>query len=67
MSTVIPKHHQFGFEWGPINVTRAAHWSPSKGREAFVIRVETSAGPLDIYASKTGRSLRVFRDGKELR
>lgn len=53
----------FGFDWGPVEVERVAHFEPRKGREAFVVRVND----LDICVSKTGRSVRVFRDGKELK
>ena len=53
----------FGFDWGPVKVERIAHFEPRKGREAFILRVND----LEIYVSKTGRSVRVFRDGKELK
>lgn len=59
--------HSHGFLWGPLNVTRIAHWSPRKGRESYVVEVSTDHVELNIYVSKTGRSVRVFRDGKEIR
>lgn len=50
---------RYGFRWGPLKVTRV---SECLGRYKIVIT--TSAGKrITVYASKTGRSLRVF-DGK---
>lgn len=52
-----------GFRFGPITVRRCYH---IEGR--VVIEVIPDVGErLTIYASPTGRSLRVFRDGRELR
>lgn len=58
-----PQTRSFGFDWGPVTVTRIAHFAPRKGRECYVLEVNN----LNIYVSKTGRSVRVFRDGKELK
>lgn len=58
---------QYGFQWGPLEVTRIAHFEPRKGRECYVLAVETEHGALNVYVSKTGRSMRVFREGKELK
>jgi hypothetical protein len=54
---------QFGFRWGQMDVLRLGEF-PSGHK---VIGVETDFGDLQIYVSKTGRRIRVFRDGKELR
>ena len=58
-----PTTTPFGFDWGPVNVVRIANYKPRKDRETFVVGVNG----VDIYVSKTGRSVRVFRDGKELK
>ena len=60
---MIPHHTSYGFDWGPVSVTRVAHFEPRKGRECYVLDVND----VHIYVSKTGRSVRVFRDGKELK
>lgn len=53
------KNTQFGFNWGPVRVTRLA----TLPRGAHIVDVNG----VEIYVSKTGRSVRVFRDGKELK
>jgi hypothetical protein len=59
---------QYGFTWGPLEVTRLAHFKPRGDRESYVVRVATETGKhVDIYVSRTGRSLRVFDSGKELK
>lgn len=55
--------NSYGFKWGPVEVTRIAHFEPRKGRECYALEVNG----VNIYVSKTGRSVRVFRDGKELK
>lgn len=60
---MIPVTTTYGFDWGPVWVRRLAHFSPKKGRESYIVTVNG----LEIYVSKTGRSVRVFRDGKELK
>ena len=53
----------YGFTWGPVRVERIANFKPRKDREAYVVGVND----LEIYVSKTGRSVRVFRGGRELK
>lgn len=48
----------FGFIWGPVRVTRISSFP--RGHVVDVNGVE-------IYVSAKGRSVRVFRDGKELK
>lgn len=49
----------YGFAWGPLAVTRMAEIN---GR--VVLSITTDAGrEIHIYASRTGRSLRVFSPG----
>ena len=63
---------QFGVKWGPLEVERstAIDMGPKNGGYTRIIRV--TAGErhydkdLEIRVSETGRSLRVFRAGKEL-
>jgi hypothetical protein len=59
---------QYGFTWGPLEVTRMARFKPGKDRESYVVQVTTETGrSVQIYVSRTGRSLRVFDSGKELK
>jgi hypothetical protein len=52
-----------GFAWGPVLVERVAEI-----RGTGVIRLTTETGAqLQIYVSRTGKSIRAFKDGKELR
>ena len=62
---------EFGFNWRPKDATAWTRvhrmWS-HRGRA--VLRIDSgdpdAASTLDIYVSKGGRSIRVFRGGKEL-
>ena len=56
----------YGFNFGPMLVERLARFAPRKGREVTVLKVQTDHHTLNIYASRTGRSVRVYKDGKEL-
>lgn len=58
-------HYQrrFGFEFGKARVTRMAH---VEGRY-HVIAVDTPHRHVQLAVSPTGRSVRVWVDGKELR
>ena len=51
----------YGFEWCGIKVTRLAEIDAR-----HVIGVKTDKHDINIYVSKTGRSVRVWKDGKEL-
>ena len=58
---------QYGFKWGPAEVTRLAQFRTGEKSETRALRVRTDAGKeIEIYISRTGRSLRVFSGGKEL-
>lgn len=46
----------FGFDWGPLSVTRLTHVE-GRGR---VLEVKTAHRTLQVYVSEAGRSLRVF-------
>ena len=57
----------YGFEWGPMQVTRTMSF-----RGSHVVTIAPTGKPesgqaLDIYVSATGRSIRVFRGNKELK
>ena len=54
---------RFGFRWGQLDVVRLADL-PQGGR---AIEVSTDYGRIEIYVSKTGRRIRVFGAGKELK
>lgn len=58
---------QYGFKWGPVEVARLAQFRTGEKSETRCIRIKTDAGKeIEVYVSRTGRSLRVFSDGKEL-
>lgn len=52
-----------GFTWGPCNVTRTMEID---GRVVLTITTDTGQS-LDVYVSRTGRSVRVFKNGQELK
>ncbi len=53
--------------WGPVLVERISAVERPGGCHR-VLRVAAEHGPaLDLYISPTGRSIRVFRNGVELR
>lgn len=60
---------EYGFTWGPIKVTRVTQVERRRGAgNTRVLQVLTATGvTLNIYVSPTGRSVRVFRGGKELK
>lgn len=53
---------QFGFTWGGATVTRCADFDGT-----VVIEVAGSGKKVTVYVSPTGRSVRVFKDGQELK
>jgi hypothetical protein len=55
----------YGFTWGPIELTRVGCVEHSD-RSHHVLRIKTQHRDVNVYVSRTGRSVRVFRDGKEL-
>ncbi len=57
---------EFGFTWGPMEVSRTALLEVGD-RASRVVTVKSEHGSVDVYVSRTGRSIRVFRDGKELK
>lgn len=62
----MPKDSE-GFTWGPMEVYPAAGFHRRDGITR-VVTLETTAGvKLDLYVSPTGRSVRVFKKGKELK
>jgi hypothetical protein len=52
----------YGFRWGQFVVQRVADIDGRK-----VIDVKTDSNTVSVYASRTGRSLRVFKNGRELK
>lgn len=61
-------HHentQYGFMWGPMIVTRLIHHARGK-REVSILGIETRHHKVEVSASRTGRSLRVWIDGVEV-
>ena len=54
---------EYGFTWGPIEVTRLA----SVPKWGVCLAVETEKHKLNIYVSPKGRSVRVYLDGRELK
>lgn len=63
-----PEHNEdrYGFRWGPIVVARWASFDRGNGHTR-VLGITSDRGPkVHVYVSPTGRSVRVYRDGKEL-
>lgn len=57
---------EYGFQWGPATVERLAVCERGNGLYR-VLQISTGRRRLDVYISPTGRSVRVFSDGRELR
>jgi len=59
---------RYGFTWGPATVERVTRIERPNGTYR-ILRVTTGcpSQALDIYISPTGRSVRVFRSGSELK
>lgn len=53
---------QYGFRWGQLDVVRLIEY---RGNRALAIR--TDFGEVEVYVSPTGRSIRVMREGVELK
>lgn len=50
---------EFGFNWGPMSVTRCCKLPTS-----YVVQIKTAHQEIDVYVSRAGRKIRVFgRDG----
>jgi hypothetical protein len=56
---------EFGFTWGPMDVERA-YWVDRPNGRYRVLVLQTPTRRVRIYVSPTGRSVRVFRDHREL-
>lgn len=57
-----------GFVFGAASVEARASYSEGKARgETTVIAVATGYDDIEIYVSPSGRTIRVFRKGWELR
>lgn len=54
---------QYGFEWGPIEVTRG-FCDEKKGTATLIIRTKKHPHGLQVYVTKTGK-VRVFDEEKE--
>jgi hypothetical protein len=52
-------HGEYGFAWGPVYVQRTTEID---GRVVLTVTTDTGQS-IDIYVSRTGRSLRVFKKG----
>jgi hypothetical protein len=52
----------YGFKWGPALVERRMEF---EGRVCIGVITETGRR-VDVYVSRTGRSVRVFENGQEL-
>ena len=56
--------NRYGFKWGPMSVVRAATFARHR-----VVHITTDGNDdvLEVYVSNTGRSVRVFKNGTELK
>lgn len=55
-----------GFTWGPLRLSRIATFKLGRGR-LRVVGIDTDHHRLQISVSATGRSVRVWLDGRELK
>ena len=53
---------KYGFRWGQLDVTRVGELYGQKW-----VSVQSDFGSVEIYVSKGGRSIRVFRGSEELK
>lgn len=51
----------YGFEWGPMTVTRMTEY-----RGTRVIGIRSDGNELQVSVSPKGRSIRVWRNGAEM-
>lgn len=49
--------NEYGFTWGPLEVVRAAQMPDG----SVALLIKTATQEIEVYASPTGRSLRVFK------
>ena len=56
----LDENNLYGFRWGPLNVIRTA--SLSDGRRVLSIKSDGTSDRFEVYASATGRSVRVFKN-----
>lgn len=54
--------NEYGFTWGPLRVERTMSLKGS-----VVIRIFAGDNELEVYASPTGRSLRAWKNHKEMK
>jgi hypothetical protein len=57
----------YGFTWGPIEVQRITTFNGRRILGLYIDSDKPRRARLQIYVSPTGRSVRVWRDGKELK
>ena len=60
------KEVRYGFQWGPMLVERWAHFRHHTDSESYVLGVTAGKNKVEVYVSRTGRSVRVWKNGKEL-
>lgn len=58
-----PDAEQFGFRWGQLDVSR--YFSLGTGQKCLAVLTDHTS--IEVYVSPTGRSIRVFKDGKEMK
>lgn len=58
---------RYGFTWGPLEVRRLATFKGNRVLGVYIEGDDSQHPRLEIYVSPTGRSVRVWRDGKELK
>lgn len=54
--------YAWGFRWGPMTVTRLMVYRD----RSWLLGIKTAYHDVEIRVSRTGRSVRVFKDGVEL-
>lgn len=52
----------YGFRWGPLDVTRITEY-----RGSHALEIATDHTSVEVYVSKGGHSIRVYKNGKEMK
>lgn len=64
----LDKPELYGFRWGPAVVFRSSQYHMGSGRLTRVVEILSDEGlSVEIHVSSTGKSIRVFREGEELK
>ncbi|MBW4813331.1 hypothetical protein [Rhodococcus qingshengii] len=61
------EHTRFGFKWGPLEVERTSTFHGSHVLTIAPKGKRKGKQAITVYVSKAGQSVRVFKNGKEMK